>query len=51
MNAEKGVFFATLVGPIAKTFAARPPLEGGLVVDDELMVTAMMLPRKGLPCP
>jgi len=49
VHAEEGLFFAHLIGPIAKTFAVRQPLEGRLVVDDELMVTAMILPR--LPCP
>jgi enterobactin synthetase component D len=47
MHSEDGSFFANLVGPIAKTFAVRQPLEGRLLVDDELMVTAMMLPRNG----
>jgi 4'-phosphopantetheinyl transferase EntD len=48
MRAEDGLFFANLIGPMSKTLAAREPLEGRLVVDDEMMVTAMMLPRKGL---
>ena len=51
MRAEEGVFFATLVGPVSKNLAARQTLEGRFIVDDALMVTAMNLPRKGLPCP
>jgi 4'-phosphopantetheinyl transferase EntD len=51
MHSEEGFFFAKLVGPVFGTFAVRQSLEGRLVVDDELMVTAMMLPRKGFPCP
>ena len=48
MRAEDGLFFANLIGPMSKALAVREPLEGRLVIDDELMVTAMMLPRKGL---
>ena len=44
MHAEEGLFFANLVGPMFGTLVARQPLQGRLVVDDELMVTAMMLP-------
>ena len=47
MHSEEGFFFADLVGPMFGTLIARQRLEGRLVVDAELMVTAMILPRKG----
>jgi len=48
MHSEAGFFLATLVGPMFGTFPVRQPLAGRLVVDDELMVTAMILPSKCL---
>jgi 4'-phosphopantetheinyl transferase EntD len=50
LNSKEGLFLAILVGPKFRSFVARRPLEGRLVVDDELIVTAMMLPRDDFPC-
>ena len=44
---EEGVFFANLVG--AATRICRQWLVGRLVIDDELIVTAMVLPPEGFP--
>ena len=44
---EEGVFFANLVG--AATRICHQRLMGRLVIDDELIVTAMVLPPEGFP--
>jgi 4'-phosphopantetheinyl transferase EntD len=48
-RSQEGVFFASLVGTATRIPASRPRLPGRLVMDDELIVTAMVLPSQGFP--
>ena len=46
---QEGVFFANLAGTAAGIGLAEQRLVGRLAVDNELIVTAMVLPAPGLP--
>jgi len=55
INSEEGIFFAHLVGSAARIWPTNQRLVGRLVIDDALIVTAMVLPvgfplaQEGLP--
>jgi 4'-phosphopantetheinyl transferase EntD len=46
---EEGIFVASLVGPAVTNRPGHPELVGRLVIDDELIVTAMVLSCKDFP--
>lgn len=48
-RSEEGLFFASLVGAAMRLYPAHQRLVGRLVIDDELIMTAMVLPPGGFP--
>lgn len=48
-RSEEGVFLASLVGTVMRMSPSHQSLLGRLIIDEELIVTAMALPSQGFP--